>query len=233
MLVYRSVDCELDVHSGNFGGVRCRFGVSVVEGCTSMVQNSSSAFFVRFGAKETWAWNAFPPIGIVQKLRRRICGIVDASLRASLCGFPGKKKWLGIVAPITEPLHIQPTRGLGFAHLVRDWSVIHVIAQTCSSRSIWGFAESYPSSNVFFSLWLHLSPHVQESSQRCAAEIIAALVRGCKHWSYEKVNWANHPTSWVLVEVLPTTYVQSWSKVRGTPWEDALFLTSLLVQQWK
>ena len=27
----------------------------------------------------------------------------------------------------------------------------------------------------------------QESSQRCAVEIIAAVIRGCKHWSYEKV----------------------------------------------
>ncbi|XP_020605749.1 proteasome activator complex subunit 4-like [Orbicella faveolata] len=27
----------------------------------------------------------------------------------------------------------------------------------------------------------------QESSQRCAVEIIAAVIRGCKHWKFEKV----------------------------------------------
>ncbi|XP_069787517.1 proteasome activator complex subunit 4-like isoform X1 [Narcine bancroftii] len=39
-----------------------------------------------------------------------------------------------------------------------------------------------------------LTPHLErllsdshESAQRCGAEIIAGLVRGCKHWSYEKV----------------------------------------------
>ncbi|CAH3144364.1 unnamed protein product [Porites evermanni] len=45
--------------------------------------------------------------------------------------------------------------------------------------------------DTFFDL---LKPHLerlcidaQESSQRCAVEIIAAVIRGCKHWSYEKV----------------------------------------------
>jgi len=31
-----------------------------------------------------------------------------------------------------------------------------------------------------------------ETSQRCAAEIIAGLVRGCKHWNYAKVCRSSH-----------------------------------------
>lgn len=36
---------------------------------------------------------------------------------------------------------------------------------------------------AYFCSWLNL----QESRQRCAVEIIAAAIRGCKHWNYEKV----------------------------------------------
>lgn len=52
-----------------------------------------------------------------------------------------------------------------------------------------------------------------ESNQRCAAEIISAIIRGSKHWEYEKVEklWA------VLIPILETAVVNMCSETQ-TDW---------------
>ncbi|KAJ8931971.1 hypothetical protein NQ314_015069 [Rhamnusium bicolor] len=63
-------------------------------------------------------------------------------------------------------------------------------------------------------------PHIErlvqdklESNQRCAAEIISALIRGSKHWEYEKVEklWA------MLIPILDTAIVNMCTETQ-TDW---------------
>ena len=51
---------------------------------------------------------------------------------------------------------------------------------------------------VYFWFWLNF----QESRQRCAVEIIAAAIRGCKHWSYEKVEMKITLFAWFCIVFL-------------------------------
>ena len=80
-----------------------------------------------------------------------------------------------------------------------------------------------------------LKPHVErlvgdtahdthETSQRCAAEIIAGLVRGSKHWSYDKVSpTRDRKLSWPgwLVGLIRGSKHWSYDKVSPT-WDRKL-----------